>query len=106
RMDQFIRRGFCTFGIARTPAIFDPDVTAIGPAQLLERIEERRDAGLALTIGLRVTRDQHPYPPELLRARRKWPRRRAAEQRDELAAFQLIELHHQCRQPEARRSNP
>jgi hypothetical protein len=30
---------------------------------------------------------------------------RAAEQRDEVAAFQLIELHHQCRQPEARRSN-
>src|SRR6516164_7942962 len=31
----------------------------------------------------------------LLRAPRKWPRSsRAAEQRDELAAFQLIELHH------------
>jgi hypothetical protein len=28
-----------------------------------------------------------------LRARRERPRRRTAEQRDELAAFQLIELH-------------
>jgi hypothetical protein len=28
-----------------------------------------------------------------LRTRRKWPGRRAAEQRDELAAFPLIELH-------------
>jgi hypothetical protein len=36
---------------------------------------------------------------------RRWPRSRAAEQRDELATFQLIELHHKCRQPEARRSN-
>jgi hypothetical protein len=29
----------------------------------------------------------------VLRARRERPRRRAAEQRDELAPFQLIELH-------------
>jgi hypothetical protein len=29
----------------------------------------------------------------LLRARRERPRRRATEQRDELAPFQLIELH-------------
>jgi hypothetical protein len=35
-----------------------------------------------------------PYPLALLPARRKWPyRHRAAEQRDELAAFQLIGLH-------------
>ena len=35
-----------------------------------------------------------PYPFGLLRPRRERPhRRRAAEQRDELAAFQLIELH-------------
>jgi len=31
--------------------------------------------------------------PRLLSARRERPRRRAAEQRDELAALQLIELH-------------
>jgi hypothetical protein len=42
----------------------------------------------------------------LLPARRERPSGRcSAEQRDELATFQLIELHHQCRQPEARRSN-
>ena len=29
----------------------------------------------------------------LLCARREWPRRRAAQQRDELATFQLIKLH-------------
>jgi hypothetical protein len=29
----------------------------------------------------------------LLRARCEWPSRRAAEQRDEIAPFQLIKLH-------------
>src|SRR5262249_16247759 len=54
----------------------------------LERIEECRDAGLPLTIGLRVKRDQHADPPGLLRPHCERPRsRRAAEQRDELAAL-------------------
>ncbi len=34
-----------------------------------------------------------PRPLRLLRACRERPRRRAAEQRDELTALQLIELH-------------
>src|SRR5579862_5693593 len=85
-MDQFCRRGLYSFGIARVPAILDPDVAAISPAEPLERVEERRDAGLTFTIGLRVIRDQHTNPPGLLRARRKRPsRRRATEQRDEVA---------------------
>jgi putative tryptophan/tyrosine transport system substrate-binding protein len=42
---------------------------------------------------VRVIRDQHPNLPNLLRARRKRPRRRTAEEHDELAPFQLIELH-------------
>src|ERR1700693_569366 len=79
-MDQFCRRGLFTFGIAGVPAILDPDVAAIGPAEPLERIEERRDASLTFSIGLRVIRDQHADPPGLLRARSEWPsRRRAAE---------------------------
>jgi hypothetical protein len=41
----------------------------------------------------------------LLPPRRERPRSPAAEERDELATFQLMELHHKCRQPEARRSN-
>ncbi len=40
-----------------------------------------------------------PPPLRFLRARRERPRRRAAEQRDELAPFQLIELHSVPRQP-------
>jgi hypothetical protein len=43
-----------------------------------------------------------PHPLGLLRARRGRPRRsRAAEQRDELASFQLIELHSVACQPGA-----
>src|SRR5215475_10561697 len=34
-----------------------------------------------------------PYVQGLLRARRERPRRRAADERDELTPFQLIELH-------------
>src|SRR5580692_8051774 len=33
RTDQFCRRSLCAFGIAVTPAIFDPHVAAIGPAR-------------------------------------------------------------------------
>src|SRR6516165_2201671 len=90
-MDQFCRPGLCTFGIAPAPAILEPDVAAITPAQLLERLEERRDVGLTFTIGLRVKRDQHADPPGLLRARRERPcGRRAAKQRDERAALHSI----------------
>jgi hypothetical protein len=48
---QFCRRNLRSFGIAPTPAILEPDVAAIPPAQLLERIEESGDAGLTLMIG-------------------------------------------------------
>jgi hypothetical protein len=33
------------------------------------------------------------YLSRVLRARHAWPRRRGAEQRDELSSLQLIELH-------------
>src|SRR6516225_10479331 len=67
-MHQFFRRGLLPFGIPSGPAILDPHVPAIGPAQPLERIEERRDAGLTLTVGLRVKRHQHADSPWLLRS--------------------------------------
>ena len=60
----------------------------IGPAQLLQPLQERRDAGLRFRI-VRGCGHEHadaPHPLGLLRARRERPRRRrAAEQRDELA---------------------
>ena len=88
--DQFRRVSTGSVGIARPPAIVDPHVAADGPAQFLQPLQERSDAGLRF----RIVRDQvrehadATHPLGLLRARRERPRsRRAAEERDELAPF-------------------
>src|SRR5262249_52880606 len=89
RTDQFRRSGLFAGRIANAPAIVDAHVAAVGPAQPLQRVEERCNAHLTFAISLWVD-DQHadaPRPLRLLRPRRERPRRRAAEQRDELAAF-------------------
>ena len=68
--------------------VVDPHVAAVGPAQLLQPLQERREAGLSFRI-VRGQAHEHadaPHPLGLLRARRERPRgRRAAEKRDELA---------------------
>jgi hypothetical protein len=61
----------------------------------LEAPHKRRNAGLRFRV-VRIDGHEHAdpsHPLALLRAHRERPRRRAAEQRDELAASQLIELH-------------
>ena len=61
------------------PAVVDPHVAAVGPAQLLQRLQERRDAGLAFRI-VRGHVHEHadaPHALGLLRPRRERPRRRA-----------------------------
>src|SRR5262245_54791351 len=76
-------------GIGTRIAIFDQDVVAGRPSELPEPLPEI----LKVTLRVRVVlgnpqqyRDP-PHPLRLLRAHRKRPRRRrAAEQRDELAA--------------------
>src|SRR4029077_17687045 len=83
-------------GTGSGPAGVDPHVAADGPAQLLQPLQERPDAGLKFRIvrGYGQEYADAPHRLRLLRARSQWPRRRrAAEQRDELASFQLIELH-------------
>src|SRR5262245_8757008 len=85
--DQFRRVSTSAVGIASAPAIVDPHVAALGPAQLLQHLQERRDAGLAFRI-VRGVRDEHadaPHPLALLCERRERPRCRAADERDELA---------------------
>src|SRR5262249_38531052 len=77
------------FGVARVPPKFEADGLALDPSQLLHPLAERRDAPLRHLVGLRRT-DQNSDPPNavntLLRPRSERPRRRrAAEQRDELA---------------------
>ena len=64
--------------------IVDPHVAAVGPAQLLQPLQERRDAGLPFRIvrgGGAMSTPMRRIRSRLLRARRERPRRRrAAEQ--------------------------
>ena len=74
------------------PSGIDPHVAPIGPAQLLQPLQERRDAGLIFRIvrGCGHKHADAPHPLGLLRARRERPRRRrAAEKRDELAPLHV-----------------
>src|SRR5262249_27984014 len=54
KADQFCRRGLFTIDITGDPAILNPHVAAIGPAQPLQRVAERCDASLTFAIRLRV----------------------------------------------------
>src|SRR5262249_43407887 len=65
----------------------DTDAAAVVPAQLLQRLAESLEIVLLLNIfGEWVEHADPPHPGRLLRPRRERPRRRTAEQRDELAA--------------------
>src|SRR5437764_12167121 len=83
-------------GIGTRIAIFDQDVAAGRPSELPEPLPEILKIALRVRIILGDPQ-QYRDPPHsdhrhrrLLRARRKRPRHRAAEQRDELAAFHSI----------------
>jgi hypothetical protein len=87
--DQFGSVFAIIVGIAAAPAVIDPDVLADGPTQLLET--KRREAGLAFRIVSRGSR-QHadaPHSLALLRTGHRRPRRRTAEQRDEVAPLHV-----------------
>src|SRR5262249_39630888 len=75
--------------ITLRPAIIDLDITALAPAEFTEGLLKRLYA--CLPFGVVGNRHKYPEPshPFGLRARRERPRRRAAEQRDELAAPHL-----------------
>src|SRR6516164_7274129 len=93
KCNQFRRVSANALSIARSPPYVDPQVAAVGPAQLLQSLHERRKAGLSFRI-VRCEWREHadaPHPFRLLRPRRERPRdRRAAKQRYELAAFHSI----------------
>src|SRR5262249_2844477 len=76
----------------RRKAIVNTDIAAFRPSTLLEPLPECREAGLTFRVVLGEAH-QHANPPHsvaLLRARRKRPCRRAAEQRHELAPLHSI----------------
>src|SRR5262249_34993206 len=81
------------FGLTGAPAVVDPHVAAVTPAQLLQAGSEHCQTGLVIrTIGNRVgEHGDATHLLRLLRARRERPRdSRAAEKRDELAALHSI----------------
>src|SRR5262249_24422016 len=88
RADQLFRKNLHPINVAIGPTIVDPHVATVRPTQLLQRLNKCCEIGLRFTIGF-VPPHQYadaPHSPALLRARREPPRRRrAAEQRDELA---------------------
>jgi ELWxxDGT repeat protein len=87
--DQFGREFASVGGIACRPAGIDPHVAAVDPAQLLQRLQECRVAGLPLRIVDGAAAAEHAdasHPLRLLRARHHRSRRRAAEKSDEIAS--------------------
>src|SRR6266516_6724276 len=76
---------------AHSEAVFEPDVAPFNPSQLLQRLLECRIAGCGTEIADTAHYADAPHSLGLLRARNERPRdRRAAEQRDELAAVHSI----------------
>ena len=75
--------------LALAPEIIDPQIAAVGPAQLLQRLQKRCRTVLRVRIVGVDAGDHADAPHALLRARGERPRngrrRRAAKHRDELA---------------------
>ena len=88
KRDQFRHVSAGVAGVC-APANLDAAVAAVGPAELLQRLYERRFAGLSFRI-VRGRVHEHadaPHALSLLRPRRERPRdRRAAEKRNELTS--------------------
>src|SRR5262245_60900293 len=74
--------------ITGRPAIIDLHIASNGPPKFLQPLQECSNAGLPFSIARgEVHEDTNaPRSVRLLRPRRERPRRRAAEERDELAA--------------------
>src|SRR5262245_13328403 len=78
-------------GVSSTPSIIDTDAVAVVPAQLLQRLAESLEIVLLLNIfGERIEHADAPHALTLLRARHKRPRRRTAEECDEVAPLHSI----------------
>jgi hypothetical protein len=85
--DQFRRVAAKALGIAGGPARIDPHVASIGPAQLLQCLDECYEAGLpsGIVCGQSHENTDPPLPVALLRKRCERPNARTANECDELA---------------------
>src|SRR5207249_3606238 len=93
--NELFGRSLEAISLSTGPAIFDFQITALGPPQFLKALFESRGFGLTLGIA-RGKSHQHantPHPVNLLRACRKRPRdHRAAKQANELPTPHLPPL--------------
>jgi len=73
--DQLRRVSTSTLGIAGAPALVDPHVAAVGPAQLLQALQERCQTYLSFrtVCGHAHEHADAPHALALLRARGKRP---------------------------------
>src|SRR5262245_35737638 len=74
------------------PTVFDDDVLTLNVAGFIQAPMKRGDE-LCEGAGRLAVEESNHWQGRLLRARRERPSRCAAEQRKELAPFQLIEWH-------------
>src|SRR6516164_7930977 len=84
---------------ARGPADVKARIAAVGPAQFCQPLDESGELSPPSRIALVRTQEHAdaPHPLWLLPARRERPRsRRAAEQRNEVAAFHSITSSARC----------
>src|SRR5262249_43930208 len=87
--DQLLRERLYSIDVAAAPTEVHPHVAANGPAQVRERLSERRDVSLrhGIVFVAPLEHADAPHAFGLLRARHPRPRRRAAKPGDELPAF-------------------
>src|SRR5262249_40944157 len=93
--DQFRRVSAYVLGFTAAPTGVDPHIAADDPTRLHECLLEGSDPSLKVRI-VRSGRQQHadaPHALALLGVRGERPHGRTADERDELAPFQLTELH-------------
>ena len=80
-------------GSPRGPSMVDLHVAAVGPAQIAASpATRRRGPAFRIVCGQRMSTPMRRIRSPLLRPRRQRPRRRAAEQRDELCAASFDDL--------------
>jgi T5SS/PEP-CTERM-associated repeat protein/autotransporter-associated beta strand protein len=75
--------------------VYEPNIASLNPAEIFQALPQRRHISLCLPIAFRISH-QHADSLNscaLLCPCRDWPSNRAAEHCDELAPFQLTELH-------------
>src|SRR5262249_41450652 len=78
-LDELACESADSLGVARAPAVLDPDVARAAPAELLQRFGDRGHEGLPGRIAL-GNAHEHPDAPHALalRARRQRPADRRA----------------------------